>query len=1013
MSWEDHGLAMVPLPEFSAQVSGAKRREMKDERRRRRRMQLAAALIEADNEAIHQRIQMLEEFDPTSYKFLEQLSELEKKASESVLFNMRPVLAGEVPRPVYTYPLPTMREVCQGYFGMSPNWEHYDAEAQDSQPNLGEATKDEDPVLPDLDTRQFGSPMVGVLERADSIRARADRAAEKILLRPSASMPDLTTLAHDDDSNPTTADSRGFLLLHRIKNDRAQQNAPSQSDTSLTESDMSFSRSTAGNESEQSALIATPEINSAPPSAEVMESKPYPTDSPLGILMQAPHTDLPSFRDRVMKKRQASRTVSGRRHSLSVSGWPGELERGHEELGIMYDTAPTSSEGTARPSTSNDSTAHGSAKQSSETRAADLGVLTPYLERHKSIRKEQSHGTNRKHRLRHLFQKKNSKPRVRVPSGKLEHIALNSAPPVLQYLSPMPDEHVAQMDALPLVTVPHDSDMTGVNLLSPVPGEEVNLISLADDAESTPMDAKSEAGAEVAASPVERHADAAAQHQAHSMYGPREGPVPRVLRDWTPTYLCIPAPLEGLPLVQGYMDPTEPYYVPWGAFSLQDGVVLPAMNTAYDLYAPVEAPTQLGRLALYPSTALFRNVLVHSDADHEGWGWESHTSARVFFADIQANDDDSDDEMPLMDVRLHAKDDVQTQKRMALQKRRRRRIHAERRRLRALAKVQGKPASVYGVTDSMSEGGESEDNSDDTLLSDESSDTSDPDRPWVDDRRPAGRLYGKSLLDLAVAEKGRLDAQPRYYGQVDGAEEGESHAFTNDTKQRMRRLFGEQTLYEEEAARYRDHDTNEDPAEVAQKADMAELMDTDAAGVVVAPEVIKSSPQPGKALPPPPLEDMVADAWQDSSSEDEHPPRAVDTAALALTKRHTTFAQSVPRWLSKDEEDVPLSMVALQPPSNDDDDGAPLGSLHPQAEIIAEKEATIRRLQEEVRQVRSLLHMRNSMPPMPMNPYMSWMRPSQHAESARPSAMTELGPHDAWGSDTFSRPVSHAMSMPL
>ena len=110
-------------------------------------------------------------------------------------------------------------------------------------------------------------------------------------------------------------------------------------------------------------------------------------------------------------------------------------------------------------------------------------------------------------------------------------------------------------------------------------------------------------------------------------------------------------PLENLPIDARDTqtdDDDKAFFAPHGAFILERGVILPSIQKNAGTYGPVQVPVNMGRRVLHPSTALFRNVLVQRDDEREGWGWERHTNASRYFADLQADDDDSDDELPLM-----------------------------------------------------------------------------------------------------------------------------------------------------------------------------------------------------------------------------------------------------------------------------------------------------------------------------------------------------------------------------
>ncbi|WFD22646.1 hypothetical protein MEQU1_001320 [Malassezia equina] len=418
------------------------------------------------------------------------------------------------------------------------------------------------------------------------------------------------------------------------------------------------------------------------------------------------------------------------------------------------------------------------------------------------------------------------------------------------------------------------------------------------------------------------------------------------------------APLQDI----GVQTSEDTFYVPQGAFKLEHGSILPTLTRSGDSYGPIQVPLGLGRRALYPSTALFRNVLVTRDYDKEGWGWDRYTNSTEYFQGIHADDDDSDDELPLMDVRIHRREKHLAQKRVSREKKRQRRARAERRRLRALAREKGKPASAYGVTEESSDENLSDASSDYEISSDET----DPEVPWKDDLRPAGKLYGKSLMGTVEAEKTQRENEIRFYGQLSKEDAHEQHPFHNDTRERMRRIFGEQAMLQAGMGEHSLH-REDSHATASRLKDLASLIGQDVPEHTgqVTPEQMRAM----EAVKEHELDEHIADAWKDDSSEDEAASEALST--IHMPQRRSR-ASNWPRWMVKNEDDVPLSK--LRPPSSrpSEDDILPLASEHPQAEVIAEKEAIIRRLEEENRQVRMLLQMRTAVPPMPLQP---WMMP--------------------------------------
>ena len=141
---------------------------------------------------------------------------------------------------------------------------------------------------------------------------------------------------------------------------------------------------------------------------------------------------------------------------------------------------------------------------------------------------------------------------------------------------------------------------------------------------------------------------------------------------------------------------------------------------------PITAPEGIGRRAANTTTALFRNQLVQNAEEREGWGWEG-TSVPPPAADA----------------------DAKTEK-LARQKAGRGRGKKGSSRM---AKHKSRAGKSGGFTEVATEEGA---DSNDEAASDGSDETSassdefeDVPEQWIDDRKPAGRLYGRSLLDIA------------------------------------------------------------------------------------------------------------------------------------------------------------------------------------------------------------------------------------------------------------------------
>ncbi|KAL4402627.1 hypothetical protein ACI68E_000394 [Malassezia pachydermatis] len=996
MNYSDTPPAVAMLPDPTVAVGSTSHKKlMKEQRRRRRRMQLAAALIEADNDDIQRRIDILNEYDPSSQDILEHLRQRSKHASESVMFRDAGAIDVSNARPVYTYPLMTMREVTQGYFGMSAQWASEGLEEETG--SVIEHDVDEEPALPAFDHDDFGSPVMDVLQRADSIQARAAQEAETPIpprpLHRSASMPMLTEKKEDVelDENAT----RGDLLLHRIQ--AMRQQATPKPDESTSSGDVSLSRSSVNvsDTSHSSAAIETPEMDGVMfPVERELQGKEPPVETSmemaLGIHVDGATSDLKAFRERVLNK-ESGRQPSGRRHSLSVSGWPGEMHPVAEEMGLLYgqeDDDEEAVEEAAHPRMLTKQLQALGRADSYSTKRSTMGELTPYLERHQSVHSHDLSSSTWKRDKKSFwrrFGKRGTMPAVRVTSGASD--VVRTAPPNLQELSPLMDMDESMLQTLPLVTVPGEDEMTGVNLLSPNPNVQPGQAASEHGDMSKPNRG-------LRLFPWRRRASAppaATLYESNQLRSTRP-------KDWVPTYICIPAPLSSLPVVS---HDTQSYFVPRGAFAVEHGVILPANNTVYDGYAPTEIPAHMGRRALYPSTALFRNVLATREEEHEGWGWDVYTDTPQYFADLAADDDDSDDEVPLMDVRILAREE-------ALAEKRRRREH--RRRRRANQSERASHDSDDDAADISS------------YDSDGSTTSSGTERPWRDDRRPVGRLYGQNLMDMAAKEQHRKRAEYRFYGQapLHGDDGSEPHAFTNDTRERMRRLFGEQTQYQDEWERRLVEDGALLPRRSSTRATKREELVTmlepglEHAIVYPAPEDVAAIQETVEKN----QEESRIEAWLDSSDDEEPAERPGEGILAPKVGGHRAgpFGPAVPRWLAKDEDDVPLSTLQRRSAvPSDEDDAVPLGARHPQAEIIAEKDALIRQLLEENRQVKRWLHSRSSMLPAPVPPPYGNPWASTASIEAMPSVPYDevRGLFDMPGSLVASRDFDHPVPVAM
>ncbi|WFC95204.1 hypothetical protein MBRA1_001851 [Malassezia brasiliensis] len=374
--------------------------------------------------------------------------------------------------------------------------------------------------------------------------------------------------------------------------------------------------------------------------------------------------------------------------------------------------------------------------------------------------------------------------------------------------------------------------------------------------------------------------------------------------------------------------------------------------------------------------ALFRNALVTRDEDHEGWGFERFTNALAYFSALHADDDDSDDEVPLMDVRIQTKEEQLARRRIHRERVRRKRARMERHRLRELAKRQGKRASVFGIPEESS-GSASDGVS--TDYSSFSSDESDPEQLRKDDRRPAGKLYGKSLLAIANEFDDHKQSRVRFYGQDHSKNVRHSapanglSGFQNDTRERMAKVFGPQPRWMNDLAR-RDAENATNQLKTLAVGGTPLLGEQEQTDLLMEPGVQEGiifpsvhDAQEAEARAAEEADDVAVAAWQDSSSSDES----------EADRKSARFQPEKPRWEAQEEDDLPLDQlrrrsapVRAKPALDDSDDEQPLGNRHRQAAIIAENQALIRQLMEENRQVRMSLQMLTSAPYV-----MPWMPP--------------------------------------
>lgn len=992
MSYEDmDALAIGPAdPYLSAGgPSGAPRppprSEAKEQRRRKRRMQLAAALVEADNDEIQRRVAFLASMDPKAKDRPTQVSLVPKYANQSVLFHE--ALAGytQQTRPVYVHAPQSMRELTRSYLGMGAQWIGDDSQEMhmidDSTAQRGDMASVESVAQNllqlQLSPKQLGSPFVAWQPPEPQPPQEAPPEApelERSALRSSSSMPSLTEAAKEqrddvpDVSMDTTQASaqdltRSALMLQRIRKSRVISESKSVGDADLSE-DMD---EPPAEPAEASQVLEEPSVDAEPEPLQLVEPTP----------------DLLGFRARVLKPR-TERRRSSRRHSLVVSGWPEESALAESALETPTPEAPAPEPSVPQESHSDMTTRqlqrllqgkgdadsqHGTSDAGHSANSAPLENLAPMLARRETARANDltsAKWTKRKSGLRALFPFERRKP----PKTRANE---STDKPMIQLDTG--DESIGapqwrgMIEDSPVMERPRGSSAVQFASTAQTYGDE-DLIGVSLKTPVVDNDRPDEAWAQPEAPPA---------HDASYEPAPVEpaGPPTKGL-----TYICIPAPLEYTPREF----PATPFYVPHGAFYVDDrGVVLPRNKTQdeahFELdFGPVQVPEGIGRRVLYPTTALFRNALVSRDDDHEGWGFERYTNALAYFKpSLYADDDDSDDEVPLMDVRIQTREEHLARRRVHRERVRRKRAHLERRRLRELAKRQGKRASVFGIEEESSE---YESDSASTDWSGFSSDETDPEEPWKDDRRPAGKLYGKSLMGLAGEQDVQRRNKVRFYGQVNpdrhSAPPEGLGGFHNDTRERMAKVFGPHPRWMTDLAR-REEKNQQEQYDALKVGGTPQLDAQETTDLLMEPGVQEGIIYPSvhdaeeaEALAAEAADDAAVAAWQDSSDDD-------------LPKEKPRFDKSRPRWEAREEDDVPLNRLRRRSTAADanslageSDDEQPLGNRHRQAAIIAENQALIKQLLEENRQVRMSLQMLTSMPyaaGMPFAP--PWMPPTR------------------------------------
>ncbi|CAO1630751.1 unnamed protein product [Parajaminaea phylloscopi] len=288
-------------------------------------------------------------------------------------------------------------------------------------------------------------------------------------------------------------------------------------------------------------------------------------------------------------------------------------------------------------------------------------------------------------------------------------------------------------------------------------------------------------------------------------------------------------------------------YVPDG-FVLHSGKSLPPIQRTTEggrsrlaFVYPAAAPEGIGRRAMMSSTALFRNQLVQHEEEREGWGWEVSTAARLDVVE------EAGEEVPAPTKRQLRKAQKAASKE-AKARYKRKRARALRRRRRAEAVRDGKKCTDYGVPEespaedlSLTEDSEGDlTDSDEDGTDDGISWHSEDEKRWVDESKPAGKLFGKSLMDVAEEKRLQRTTNRRFYGQqelqeMDDNEKAEAllgagHAMDgrsvlapstaarsfadnpvgyNDTRERMQAAFGHDVNWAREMQKRREIEAQE------------------------------------------------------------------------------------------------------------------------------------------------------------------------------------------------------------
>ncbi|WFC99205.1 hypothetical protein MYAM1_001949 [Malassezia yamatoensis] len=957
--------------EANAVEQQPKRAEHKEKNRRKRRMQLAAALIEADNDEIQRRIDFVVNVDPTSQELLDDTMLVPRYANQSVIFRdaLDPSLSNQpYSRPVYVHTPQSMRELTQSYLGMTTAWgmdEPEDFQLIDtSNAEADQPSPVEEVTQNLLDLSMPSGDLQPELE--SSYKDLEDKAERRLALRSASSMPSLAEAARADGMEDVSLDTsqiqpetltRHSLLLARIRKSRIVSNSnASEADITLESADADDGQN---NQPSQ-------ESYQEPPVSHESNGSSGPVSGSA--------SELQDFRARVLKN-NLNRRRSSRRHSLAISGWPEENHpfqtesTSHQEHNVAFkspflaQSSGQNDSGLQNSDLSNDARQ----KQTEDAASQDIG---PMLARHASAQQDDltsAKWSRPKLKLRSLFPFERRQPARghqghERPTSDFQPSSIKSLTNVSKSILEE-DSPVIGCGAIETFSTQEDyqdNEFEGVSLQTPLLEQNTDgkFAATSDVHQETRTETHLNAN-RLASFGSQRYQKPSSKERFH--------------------HICIPAPLEFVPRES----PRTAFFVPHGAFYVDErGVVLPQNKTRseahheYD-YGPVEVPAKIGRRVLYPSTALFRNVLSYRDVDHEGWGYERYTNALSYFHSLHADDDDSDDEVPLMNVRIQTKEEQLARRRIYRERLRRKRARAERRRLRDLARRQGKNPSIFGITE------ESEDPSETSSeeYSSFSSGESDPEQPWKDYRRPAGKLYGRSLLDDARKQQEQNKSQIRFYGQV---MDNQRHSappdgltgFSNGTRERMEKVFGAQPRWMADILRRQEPDVESQTRSRSlggtpmigadQETDL--LMEPGVQEGLIYPSIQTAREAEAQAAEE--ADDLAFSAWHDSSSSEDGEYQ-IDAQLVSLVPEQ-------PKWQPKDDDDLPLNKIRKQDSilrgasaKEDSDDEQPLGNRHRQAAIIAENQALIRQLLEENRQVRASLQMLTSAVPYGM----PWMPP--------------------------------------